>query len=202
MHPKTTNDFEGNSWELIPQTAIPCKMNWSTFLKVQWCVAFPNHCKYMNKFKISFFTSLNSPIFYFNIQNKHPLPALLLNCLFCPIINSNLSFFSLTTGKSFPWKRYYLKNVSFLHDGSFKVKRIPTRLYMYLTLKYVSSPCDNNFHSPKCYLLIAKVISKSLLPNINMTKYCFKCNTKIENDSSLLEIKKTCSNLCSFSVLV
>ena len=55
---------------------------------------------------------------------------------------------------------------------------------MYLTLKNISSPCDNNFHSPKCYLLIAKVNSKKLLPNINIRKYCSKRNIKIGQQNS------------------
>ena len=42
----------------------------------------------------------------------------------------------------------------------------------------------NNFHSPKCYLLIAKANKKNLLGNINMTKYCFKCNIKISQQNS------------------
>ena len=43
---------------------------------------------------------------------------------------------------------------------------------------------DNNSHTPKCYLLITKVNSENLLPNINMPKYCFKCNIKIGQQNS------------------
>ena len=43
---------------------------------------------------------------------------------------------------------------------------------------------DNNSHTPICYLLITKVNSENLLPNINMPKYCFKCNLKIGQQNS------------------
>ena len=55
---------------------------------------------------------------------------------------------------------------------------------MYLTFKKCIVTMRNNFHSPKCYLLIAKVNKKNLLGNINMTKYCFKCNIKISQQNS------------------